>query len=249
MSATDSMATPAAVCTHDVRWELAAALRTFGRLGFEFGCSGHVSARAPEAPDHYWVNPLGVSISTVTRQDLVLVDNEGQVVDRRASHAIKGFRGNLRLHEEVAEANAVVHLHTPHGFAWSSLGRKLEAVNTDSALITELQGLSPWFWGATDGPSNVDLALDGVRVILQQGHGFVTLGQTVSEAAFYLIAAERAAHANLMLLGSPEKNVLPDHIIAKWSLTPDVAHAHFQTAFSREESSGIGEHRPGCRRQ
>ena len=49
-----------------VRWELAAALRTFARDGYEFGFNGHVSARAPEAPGHYWVNPVGISAATIT---------------------------------------------------------------------------------------------------------------------------------------------------------------------------------------
>src|SRR5690606_21436164 len=126
----------------DVRWELAAALRAFARAGFEFGSNGHVSARAPEAPGHYWVNPFGLSISTVTPSDLVLVGPDGAVVDARPSAVINGFAGNLRLHQEVEDAAVVVHLHTPSGFAWSSLGRPLEAVTTDAALIARLQGLT-----------------------------------------------------------------------------------------------------------
>ena len=57
----------------DTRWELAAALRHFGRLGYEFGFNGHVSARASEASGHYWVNPFGVSISSVTPSDFVSI--------------------------------------------------------------------------------------------------------------------------------------------------------------------------------
>ena len=43
---------------------LAAALRLFGRFGFEEGVAGHITARDPEFTDHFWVNPFGVSFST-----------------------------------------------------------------------------------------------------------------------------------------------------------------------------------------
>jgi ribulose-5-phosphate 4-epimerase/fuculose-1-phosphate aldolase len=196
-----------------VREELAAALRTFGRLGYEFGFNGHVSARAGEG--RYWVNPFRVSISAVTTEDIVLVDSEGAVVEGR--HPINGFAGNLALHQAVEEAFAITHLHTPRGFIWSSLHRPLEAVNTDSALIVGLQGL---------GASTVELARQGARVIQQPGHGFVTWGESVGEAAFYLQAAERAADANLTLLGVQGATTVAD--ADRWTLTPELARTHFQ---------------------
>lgn len=223
----------------DVRWELAAALRAFGRAGFEFGFNGHVSARAPEVPGHYWVNPFGLSISTVTPSDLVLVGPDGAVVDARPSAVINGFAGNLRLHQEVEDAAVVVHLHTPSGFAWSSLGRPLEAVTTDAALIARLQGLTSTIWDGASSPSAVDLARDGARVVLQRGHGFVTLGRTVGEAAFYLLAAERAAAANLALAAVPDRAVLPEAAQERWTLTPELARAHFETELTRVEAEGL----------
>jgi ribulose-5-phosphate 4-epimerase/fuculose-1-phosphate aldolase len=223
----------------DVRWELAAALRHFGRLGYEFGFNGHVSARAPEAPGHYWVNPFGVSISTVTTSDFVLVDNHGQIVESRGNYTINGFAGNLALHESVPQANVAVHLHTPRGFIWSGLGRPLAAVNTDSALVVGLQGLSSHLWGDTSGPANVELAQAGKRIILQKGHGYVTWGSTVGEAAFYLWAAERAADANLTLLGVEGRDVLPQELVTRWTLTPELARAHFEPAFTLHEAEGL----------
>jgi ribulose-5-phosphate 4-epimerase/fuculose-1-phosphate aldolase len=223
----------------DTRWELAAALRHFGRLGYEFGFNGHVSARAPEVPGHYWVNPFGVSISAVTPSDFVLVDGTGEIVGPRGSYAINGFAGNLALHEEIAEAAVAVHLHTPRGFQWSSLGRPLEAVTTDAALVVDLQGISTRIWGDDSSPTNIELARAGRRVIVQKGHGYVTWGESVGEAAFYLWAAERAADANLALAGVAGRGVLPAEQVARWTLTPAVARAHFEPAFTLAEAEGL----------
>ena len=222
----------------DLRWELAAALRTFGGLGFEFGFNGHVSARAPERPGHYWVNPFGVSISTVTPSDLVLVDGDGEVVDPRTSHGINGFAGNLALHREIPDAAVAIHLHTENGFIWSNFGRPLAAVYTDSALIAGLQGVSSRIWDGS-GDTLVELAHAGSRVLLQRGHGFVTWGRTVGEAAFYLVAAERAAKANLAILGTAGAEPLGDEAAARWTLRPDVSRAHFEPYFSRQEAEGV----------
>jgi len=223
----------------DVRWELAAALRHFGRLGYEFGFNGHVSARAPEAPGHYWANPFGVSIAAVTPSDFVLVDASGQIAESRGTYTINGFAGNRALHESIPQANVAVHLHTPRGFIWSGLGRPLAAVNTDSALVVGLQGLSTHLWGDTSGPTNVELAQAGKRIILQKGHGYVTWGSTVGEAAFYLWAAERAADANLALLAVPGREDLPPELVTRWTLTPELARAHFEPAFTLGEAEGL----------
>src|SRR5450432_3520306 len=54
---------------------LAAALRLFGRLGFEEGVAGHITARDPEFTDHFWVNPFGVSFRHIRVSDLLLVNH------------------------------------------------------------------------------------------------------------------------------------------------------------------------------
>jgi hypothetical protein len=44
--------------------KLAGALRIFGRVGFGEGVAGHITARDPEFPDHFWVNPFAHSFGT-----------------------------------------------------------------------------------------------------------------------------------------------------------------------------------------
>ena len=40
---------------------LPAALRVFGKFGFDEGVAGHFTARDPEHEDKFWVNPFGKS--------------------------------------------------------------------------------------------------------------------------------------------------------------------------------------------
>src|SRR5215204_4482863 len=59
---------------------LAGALRIFGRFGFSEGVAGHITVRDPEFPDHFWVNPFGMSFRHIRQSDLILVNHEGDVV-------------------------------------------------------------------------------------------------------------------------------------------------------------------------
>ena len=60
---------------------LAAGFRLFGRFGFDEGVAGHITARDPERPDHFWVNPFGMSFRQIRVSDLILVNHDGEVVE------------------------------------------------------------------------------------------------------------------------------------------------------------------------
>ncbi|MGH9208481.1 MAG: class II aldolase/adducin family protein, partial [Acidimicrobiales bacterium] len=60
---------------------LAAAFRLFALFGYDEGVAGHISARDPERPDHFWVNPIGVYFGHIKASDLLLVDDRGEVVE------------------------------------------------------------------------------------------------------------------------------------------------------------------------
>ena len=59
---------------------LAAAYRIFGRFRFDMGGAGHITARDPEWPDHFWVNPFGVHFTKIRVSDLMLVNHRGDIV-------------------------------------------------------------------------------------------------------------------------------------------------------------------------
>ena len=44
---------------------LTAALRLFGKFGFDEGAAGHITVRDPEQKNCFWVNPMGVSFKQV----------------------------------------------------------------------------------------------------------------------------------------------------------------------------------------
>ncbi|KAL6231104.1 class II aldolase/adducin N-terminal [Aspergillus navahoensis] len=60
---------------------LAAAFRVFADRGFDEGVAGHISVRDPILTDHFWINPLSAHFSLIKVSDLILVDEDGNVVE------------------------------------------------------------------------------------------------------------------------------------------------------------------------
>ena len=82
---------------------LAAGFRLFGKFGFDEGVAGHITARDPERLDHFWVNPFGMPFAHIRVSDLILVNDEGEVVEgerqrepRRVRHPLERARGPPR---------------------------------------------------------------------------------------------------------------------------------------------------------
>ena len=69
----------------DAEWEtrvdLACAYRLFGHLGWDFMIYNHISARVPDEPDHFLINPFGLLYREVTASNLVKIDMDGKILD------------------------------------------------------------------------------------------------------------------------------------------------------------------------
>ena len=57
---------------------LAGGFRIFAACGFCEGVAGHITARDPEFPDTFWVNPFGMHFGHIKVSDLIRVDAEGR---------------------------------------------------------------------------------------------------------------------------------------------------------------------------
>ena len=114
---------------------LAAALRLFGHFGFDEGLAGHITARDPEQPDHFWVNPLGMNFKLIRVKDLILVNDQGDVVDGTWPVNAAAFAIHSQIHAARPDVVAAAHAHSVHGKAWSSLRRPLDPLTQDSCAF------------------------------------------------------------------------------------------------------------------
>jgi len=180
---------------------LAAAFRLFSRFGFDEGIAGHITARDPGRPDHFWVNPFGVHFGHVRVSDLLLVDDRGTVVegDRPVNQA--AFAIHSQVHAARPDVVSAAHSHSVHGKAWSSLGRLLDPITQDVCAFYGDHSLYDDYGGVVldlEEGKRVAHALGGNKAVILRNHGLLTVGQSVDEAVWWFITMERSCQAQLL---------------------------------------------------
>ena len=139
-----------------MKGHMAAAFRFFGKQGYNEGISGHISMRGwfwelksactgafadgltdeqfaldPVLKDHFWMNPYAKHFSSMRASDLVLVDNEGYVVEGGNQAPINeaGFMIHSEIHKARPDVIAAAHTHGIYGKTWSVFGRPIEMLS------------------------------------------------------------------------------------------------------------------------
>src|SRR5579862_1333550 len=180
---------------------LAGAFRLFSRFGFDEGVAGHITARDPEQLDHFWVNPFGMHFGQIRVSDLILVNDQGQVVEGKYPVNGAAFAIHSRVHASRPDVVAAAHAHSLHGKTWATLGRLLDPITQDACAFYDDHSLFGDFTGVvyeTSEGDRIAQALEHRKAIILQNHGLLTVGQTVDEAAWWFITMERSCQAQLM---------------------------------------------------
>ena len=210
----DEMLSEQPQSVEDVRKErkekLAAALRLFGKFGFDEGVAGHITVRDPEHTDHFWVNPMGRSFKQMRVSDLLLVNHVGEIVEGQGLLNGAAFTIHSQIHMAKPDVIAAAHSHSVYGKTWSSLGRLLDPLTQDSCAFYEDHALFDDFTGVVLDNSEgerIGAALGDCKAVILQNHGLLTVGESVDEAAWWFITMERSCQAQLMAeaAGTPKK--------------------------------------------
>ena len=181
---------------------LAAAFRVFGKFGFSEGVAGHITARDPEHQDCFWVNPFGLSFNKIKVSDLILVSEDGKIIEGKHDRLNRAaFAIHSRVHKARPDVVAAAHSHSIYGKTWSCLGRLLSPITQDSCIFFEDHAIYDDYQGVVtslDEGDRIGLALGDKKAVILKNHGLLTVGGTVEEAAFWFITMERSCQAQLM---------------------------------------------------
>jgi len=194
--------------------QLAAAYRIFDRLGWTELIYNHLSLRVPGEPGHFLLNPFGLHYSEVCASNLVKVDAQGSVVgasDWSINPAAFSFHG--AIHQHVANAHCVMHVHTTPTMAVCCLEEGLSFSNFYAA---QLHGKVAYhdFEGITvhaDEGARILASAAGKRVLLLRNHGPVVMGSTVAQAFTLMWLLQRACEVQLasMSMGAVRQIPVP----------------------------------------
>lgn len=206
--------------------QLAAAFRIFARYGFDEGIAGHITARDPEFPDRFWVNPYAVHFSRIRVSDLLLIDEEGRVIegDRRTNKA--AFWIHSSIHHARPDVVAVAHAHTIHGRAFASLDKPLDPIVQESCAFYDDHVLFDEYKGLVLEKSEgerIAVRLGDRRAAILRHHGLLTVGRSVEEAAWWFITMERACQMQLLADAAGTPRIMTEEEVA-------LAHRQFSNA-------------------
>jgi ribulose-5-phosphate 4-epimerase/fuculose-1-phosphate aldolase len=120
-----------------LKGRLAAAFRIFGKLGFEEGVAGHITVRDPVNPSHFWVNPMGTSFRLMRRSDLLLINEDGKVIDGGENRMLNvaAYMIHHAVHVARPDVICAAHSHSIYGRSFSALGRPLDITTQDACAF------------------------------------------------------------------------------------------------------------------
>ena len=194
---------------------LAAALRLFGKFGFEEGVAGHITARDPELTDHFWVNPFGMSFKHIRVSDLLLVNHKGEVVEGRYPVNEAAFVIHSQVHQARPDVVSAAHSHSVHGRAISALGRLLEPITQDGCAFYQDHSLFDDYTGVVtdlEEGKRIAAALGDNKAVILRNHGLLTVGGSVDAAAWWFITMERSCQVQLLAMSAGEVvHISPEH--------------------------------------
>ncbi len=179
---------------------LVGALRLFAEYGFDEGVAGHISARDPEFPHLFWVNPFLIPFARVKVSDLSLVDEHGNVLKGRYPIAKPAFVIHACIHRLRPDVVGAAHAHSIYGKALSATDQMIEPLTQDAAVFYNDQASFDDYTGVVvdlDEGNRLAQTLGDKKAIILRNHGHLTVGKTVDAAAYWYINMERSAQTQL----------------------------------------------------
>ncbi len=193
-----------------IRVDLAAAYRLVAYYGWDDLIFTHLSARIPGPEHHFLLNPYNLMFEEVTASSLVKVGMDGLPVDPSPFITNPaGFTIHSAIHMAREDAQAVIHLHTPHGQAVSAYGEGLLPLTQTAMLIRDEVAYHDYEGVAVDLGERERIVADlgGKGAMLLRNHGTLAVGETVGEAFVRIYFLERACQAQILALSAGEGNL------------------------------------------
>jgi L-fuculose-phosphate aldolase len=168
------------------------------------GTSGNLSVRLDAS--RLLVTPTGVSKFLLRPADMVIVDLGGKQLNgyRKMTSEVSM---HLAIYRHRADVTAVVHSHPPIATAFACVGRGLDEMLCQEAVMT--LGVVPLATYAATGTEEVAASLTPFipdhDAILLANHGAVSYGRNLLEAFQRMETVEHLAHITFVAhqLGAP----------------------------------------------
>lgn len=175
------------------------------------GSSGNASLRVG---DHILITPSSVQYSTMTAENIMVLDLEGNVVEGDLNPSVESPT-HLEIYRQREDAGAVVHSHSIYTTALALLHMPLPPVLDEVVpkLGGEVRVTSYAMPGTKELAKNVVEAMDMRSAVLIANHGAVCCAKTIRKAVEKAILLERTCKIYVLAKQIGDPIHLPEDVV------------------------------------
>ena len=186
------MTTTATSPTVDLKREVLETAQAMLHSGLVEGTAGNVSARLPDG--NIVMTPSSVAYDTMTVDDLVVIDPDGNVVEgTRAPTTEKAL--HLACYRRYEEVGAVIHTHAQYASMFALVHEPIPAVIEE--FVVYVGGDVPIadykLTGSDELGEEIASRLDKTSAVLMANHGMVAIGSSLRKALHVTELVDRSA--------------------------------------------------------
>lgn len=229
------------------RCDLAALYRITEHLAWTDTINTHMSARLPDDPNTFLINPYGEMFDEITASSLVKMDMDGNVLGKPGKFNNAGFTIHSGVYKAVPEAMCVLHTHTRAGAGVSLIDNGLRPISQDALAVLDEVAYHPYGVPASqDECEALGRSCQKGSCVVLLNHGLLTYGPSVHGAFFRMYTLERACELELIarMLDVPPVYIEPSIVaraadrMKKRRNTPEYGLADFQGLVRTVERKG-----------
>lgn len=168
------------------------------------GSWGNISCRVDAAS--LAITPSGRGYETLTPDDVVIIANDGTVIDGRHIPSSE-LKVHTAIYEVYPEAGAVIHTHSIYASALAAMHQDVPAIIEDIVQIIggRVQCAEYAMCGTQELAENAVKAMRGRKAALLANHGAVCWGKNLQEALLVAEILEKAAQIAVICAGTGGK--------------------------------------------
>ena len=178
----------------ELREEVLKANLALPRNNLVVGTTGNVSGIDRES-GYIIIKPSGVDYDGLKKEDLVVVDFEGKVVEGKKKPSVDTPH-HLYLYRKIKNLGGVIHTHSPYATMFALLEQPIPVYSTAHADIFGVEiPCTPYVNNRTDhiGKAILRSRQEGCPAILLGKHGVFTFDETPAKALRASIMLESVA--------------------------------------------------------
>lgn len=201
----------------DAEWQtrvdLAALYRLFVRYGWTDLIYTHISARVPDEPNTYLINPYGPFFDEMSASSMLKVDFDGNLLDERGSDYNQA--GHM-IHSAVLKArpdvNFVLHTHSRAGVAVSAMKCGLLPISQHANIIYDSIAYHEYAQVTSDDDECERLGRDigDKNIMIMHNHGLLSCGRSAGEAFWYMYYIDASCKIQVDVLTAGSEYIIPE---------------------------------------